>query len=463
MSVPAPTCPCCCDAYTAKVRVAVRCVACDYAPCVRCAKTFLLASLTDPCCMNCRNHWSRAFIDDNFTASWRSNELKKHREQVLFDRERSLLPATQPLVERAAERMLLEEKKRQAFNAKLEAHRAYLRASQLWSDAINDLHNFDRGRSQPQGEQQRREFVAACPTEDCRGFLSSQYRCGTCLNTFCAHCRVLKSETHVCDPELVSTLRAIAKDSRACPGCGTAISRVSGCDQMWCINCDVAFSYASGERIQGVIHNPHYFERLRQLRQTAAADPDAIAALHPGEIIEHHCGQWPAIRAFNWLPGETFDRLTCFYQTGLNLEQTILPRLLRRRREDNVDLRIRYCLKTLDEARFKSLVEQRERERDFNVDVGAALQLFVLLTLELLYQVAACRPKPDATILAQEMLAQHILRVTELVQNALQDLARRYKKKTYAIIFPDETWRGFRDLCLDPNGSRGTLPRRLRR
>jgi len=51
--------------------------------------------------MQCKNAWNREFIDQACTKTFRNNELKKHRENILFEREKCLLPeAQQELVRR---------------------------------------------------------------------------------------------------------------------------------------------------------------------------------------------------------------------------------------------------------------------------------------------------------------------------------------------------------------------------
>ena len=41
------------------------------------------------------------------------------------------------------------------------------------------------------------------------------------------------------------------------------ISKIDGCNQMWCTQCHVAFDWKTGA-IQNSVHNPHYFEWLRK-------------------------------------------------------------------------------------------------------------------------------------------------------------------------------------------------------
>jgi hypothetical protein len=60
--------------------------------------------------MHCSRVWEREFIDDNLTMTYRMGDYKKHRENVLLDREIALMPATQHRAEqiRSAEKMQKE-------------------------------------------------------------------------------------------------------------------------------------------------------------------------------------------------------------------------------------------------------------------------------------------------------------------------------------------------------------------
>ena len=83
---------------------------------------------------------------------------------------------------------------------------------------------------------------------------------------YCKHYFKLKDENHVCDEEVKNTVSAIIKDSKPCPGCGERISKIDGCDQMWCIKCHIQFSWKTGNILNGYNHNPEYFRWLRETK-----------------------------------------------------------------------------------------------------------------------------------------------------------------------------------------------------
>jgi hypothetical protein len=64
----------------------------------------------------CNREWTRQFIAKSFTDVFLNKKLKKRREEILFDIERSLLPATQPRVEF----LIKEEQINKEYNVELD-------------------------------------------------------------------------------------------------------------------------------------------------------------------------------------------------------------------------------------------------------------------------------------------------------------------------------------------------------
>lgn len=112
--------------------------------------------------------------------------------------------------------------------------------------------------------KEKREFLMNCQAKECKGYLSTKYKCGLCEQYTCSQCLLVKEEGHECKPDDVLTVRMIREETKPCPKCSTRISKIDGCDQMWCVECKTAFSWKSGNVVNGAIHNPHYYEFLRK-------------------------------------------------------------------------------------------------------------------------------------------------------------------------------------------------------
>ena len=115
----------------------------------------------------------------------------------------------------------------------------------------------------------KNEYRYFCPSELCNGFLNNKFICDLCNLIVCKNCYSEKKENHECDPKMKETFDSIKKDAKPCPSCGQFISKIDGCDQMFCINCGSAFSWKTGIIEKGIIHNPHahtFFQNILNLQ-----------------------------------------------------------------------------------------------------------------------------------------------------------------------------------------------------
>ena len=238
-------CPICCDEYTAQLRKPVSCPYCEYSACTVCLKKYLTEGNLDAHCMGCRRAWNDEFLDMNFTRAFRIGPYKKHREDILMEREIAVLPTRQPRVE-AKLKVRETQEKIQEVNKKLaliEAERSkILRSSHRLAAQITRYTAESEGRAPPawtltEGEKvaspEKAKFIMKCPDAECRGFLSTAYKCGTCQMWACPDCLIIKGRDkdteHTCDPGQKESVALIIKESKPCPKCGERISKIDGC------------------------------------------------------------------------------------------------------------------------------------------------------------------------------------------------------------------------------------------
>ena len=216
------SCNICCDNYNKSTREKVCCSYCDFPACRTCCETYILSE-TIPKCMNppCSKEWSRKFIREKFTNVFINTKFRGHLETVLFDQEKALLPATQPIVE---EKIRKEKIKKELGEL-----------DKLIHDLQRQRRSVEMGlyAHAPAQAKERTQFVRQCPANGCRGFLSSQWKCGICEQWSCPQCHELKGKDrdceHTCDPNSVETAKLLAKDSKPCPKCQCLIFKISGC------------------------------------------------------------------------------------------------------------------------------------------------------------------------------------------------------------------------------------------
>ena len=251
-------CSVCCEAYSSTIRKKIECPKCEYKCCKKCMELYLLNSIKNTAnCMNCNLEFSSTFLFEKTSKIFgRDKYIEKQAIQVLNE-QKTLLPSTLILLNKKKENLkrrneikkeLLELKER---TAALYIEFEFLKHGNLEMDIEND-------------EKCNRH----CPVNECKGYLSSAWKCGICDIYVCHECGNVKGkrtdEDHVCNEDDKKTIIMMKKDTKPCPGCSKYIYKIEGCDQMFCVGCHTVFSWNSGKKLNGVkCHNPHYYAYLR--------------------------------------------------------------------------------------------------------------------------------------------------------------------------------------------------------
>lgn len=338
--------------------------------------------------MNCNVLFTTNFMVRQLSRSW-VNSYKGQLTQILTSIELGKLPETQPYVEVEIQRQRLISE-----NLRHEKELRNLKDKMLaLSTTININKYLIRGEPVPAhfgvteqlvAVDTRKQFIMQCPLE-CRGFLSSQYKCGTCEKTVCSECLMLKESEHVCIEENRLTAEMIKRESKGCPKCGARICKIDGCDQMFCtsqidgVHCGTAFSWKTGKIETGTVHNPHYYELVRKGFDVA-----------PRNIGDVQCGGVPFIH----------NVLRVLLAMNRDVERNKLIKIHRRvceivqytttdfrtkiqSYESNMrELRVKYMMRTITKALFSELVYKTVRDHQKNQDLHHILELMSICGIE---------------------------------------------------------------------------------
>lgn len=383
-------CPVCCQAFTAVARLLIQCPFCEYNVCSKCVKTYLLDTLDDPHCMNCRAGWNPEFIDEKLSRSFRTDQLAKHRRDVLLDREKSRLPSTVDAAEREKQKRHMQQQAREVSKRMRGLRIELNEADQMRRELYHGIVMLSRGIT-PGQEAERRQFVRACPAQECRGFLTQQWRCQLCECKVCSQCHEIKSDDgeHVCSPDNLATAQLLKKDSKPCPNCAAMIFKIDGCDQMWCLSCKTAFSWRTMRIETGYVHNPEYFRWMRENGRTIERNPGDVPAARGGcqeDRLPNLQNLSRNLRSKGLWRDKIGDVLRVIthvrYAVAVNINWAL--RRDARNQDPNQDLRIRYLMNEIDETDWKRALLNRERKRERLATISQVYDVLIQVGADIL-------------------------------------------------------------------------------
>jgi hypothetical protein len=268
----------------------------------------------------------------------------------------------------------------------------------------------------PQITAERRQFVRACPHADCKGFLSTAWKCGLCENWACPECHEVKGRDkdapHTCDPNSVATAKMLEKDSRNCPKCAALIFKIEGCDQMWCTQCHTPFSWRRGVIETGRVHNPHYYDYMRA-RGTLAREPGDVP-----------CGGLPGWQQISRLT-IAGDIATIHRMYG-HIQHIVMNRYATNAIEDNRDIRIKFMIGDFTDEVFKKKLQQREKSRQKKTDIRQVLEMYQTVTVDLMQAFLQHR--------TLETVSEEFRQLRTHVNSELRAISKRYTNCAVPMI-----------------------------
>ncbi len=196
-----------------------------------------------------------------------------------------------------------------------------------------------------------------CADTTCNGIVNEDFWCHQCGGSMCDKChRATDDSPHHCNQEDLLNTQAIMAISKPCPSCAARISKIEGCDQMWCTQCKTRFSWDSGLRISSNVrfHNPHMDDHERAMNE---------GQIHrqPGD---YPCGglvSMAEVNEFEWILQQRFDEE--FYNCHQLIRQ--MQQIQENRRfplpKDNFDLRLSYIVGLIDKSSMGAQLFKRQK------------------------------------------------------------------------------------------------------
>lgn len=405
-------CPICCEPYNKSTRKEVCCEYsdCNYSCCKTCVRQYLLSSTMDPHCMNCKKAWNQKFIVMSLNKAFVTKDYCNHRKQLLVEREISKLPDTMELATKC-ERISslynqaseiytkikeLKAKKREASVDDEEYYQEYVdRHNQIYvlqNRRQQILHLIDDLKNKTTSSQEKKKFIMGCANPDCRGFLSTSYKCELCKKFTCPTCLEFigehsDKEKHICNEDSVKTAEAIKKETKPCPNCGERIYKIDGCNQMWCSQCHTTFDWISGKIDHGVIHNPHFFEYQQTLREKGKTTLNTFGRCNPMNVPEWYIFYNSVLNPLQMIDSHIISHLTSMYRIISHITIVEIPNIRAKmeQSEDTSVIRVEYILQKIDKKTMGSRVVQKDKARKKSSDIFNIYELISNVGREMLH------------------------------------------------------------------------------
>ena len=334
---------------------------------------------------------------------------------------------------------------------------------------INQIHeelqNFHRTKNN-KSIKTSYQWNQKCLTPDCKSFLDKDGNCVICHHKYCMDCleditNVNESTPHVCNEETKNTVKMIQKESKPCPNCNELISKISGCDQMFCTLCGTAFSWTTGHIELGIIHNPHanrFFENNPDIRETYLhrvngnnrnQNPGCrpFVPVHiPTQVIcekllrnkkdeyEREVEYMDDI-TYHHLEEDLLDKMCYLHEKRRNLynfhhyQNGHYERMIQ---DDfnHLDQRVAYLNHTLSEKDFKMLLHKKYKRKSFITVFHSILVATSYIYSEFLWNLVNTE-RYDDFMRIHDMMSEVTIETNKIIENLLKK--HNYKSKAFII------------------------------
>tara|TARA_Y100000748_G_scaffold298818_1_gene294694 strand:+ start:250 stop:1524 length:1275 start_codon:yes stop_codon:yes gene_type:complete len=359
--------------------------------------------------MACKQPYDDEFMSTNLNHSFVNKEYKEHRKTQLYDLEISRIPSTMALATNEKEARIKDKKLNEVREEIILIRQQLYKREREYNRIRRDIETLRN--TIPENKY---KFTMRCSKEQCKGFLSTAYKCGLCNSYTCPTCLQFVGENkdtqHICDPDMIKTAELIKNSTKGCPSCGERIQKIDGCNQMWCPECKQAFDWVTGKIETGPIHNPEYILYLQQnnnQRPIPRNPGDVVCGGIPYNILRYITA--PNFRSIILNPkyktshpkNEYYHHLLLHLTRAItHITEVTVPDFRRSitRYQDNTETRIKFMLNDIDTETFKSKLYKNDIERKRVTAQLNIWELFTELGIDLLNYIKHCFPENILTI-----------------------------------------------------------------
>ncbi len=297
-------CEICCEDLQKKKMI--QCKNCDYKTCLSCTKKLIFDSALEAYCIKCRKQYTLEFMNASFPKTFIKTEYRNHRKIINYEMfinkmepvyasfSKEMTHGTKVLDKLRAE--LSEQYSKfkeidkyevplfcgsnrlsvETYRNNCEQRHRYLTKLNYYADICKDLRlrisvieksikSLCYSIDEKKIDKKSSKSLKRCFTNECPGFLDDTGLCLCCQKRYCYRCHEIKEDDHKCDPDILESVRLIAKECKNCPKCNMAIYKIAGCSQMFCTDCNTPFDFNTGQILSVTFfHNPHFTEFINK-------------------------------------------------------------------------------------------------------------------------------------------------------------------------------------------------------
>lgn len=446
-------CTICTEKYTKQNRKKITCNHCNFESCISCIKTFFKNNETYPSCMNCHEKLSEEFLYDNFPKNYINKDIKELKQNLLFEQEKQLLPASQEIAKYAEHIENVEKSIEEDVKMIYELRMKSMDIQCELEKKKHLVQNFNRDYTIPTNQNESSSslssskeinvFIKQCPCNDCSGYLSTQWKCGMCNVRVCKDCLEIKGEDHVCNPDNIATANVIKESTKSCPSCGTAIGKIYGCNHMWCTNCNTGFDWRTRKLVIKNNTNPHYYEWLRQNGNNARELSDVVCGGIPNISTLRHI-----ITITNYNSNDNsldISKKVLEFHRLINHVQHI--ELRETDEVNNIDLRVKLLRKKITIEKFKQLILTRVKIQRNKTNKQMIFQTLRDAGSDILQRLIEKKEKNYNSLYYTYIEIQNLI---NYINYAFEILTKKFKCSSYCIILRKSRYGNREEYTIEP-------------